>query len=244
MTAGIIVNVFNAFNAMDEPSQALIIQLQIQDSQRLCEACEGKGKSREGELSDSQLAADLYREDLERYASILADRQMTRINARACQTDGNLLTTSLSQEQTAASDREIACRLGGVADPNSIPPWTVLSEEMDEELLAKLSALYVGVSAEEFDTDSAGTEAAADGEYGVPESSRWAAARQTARASSRRCAACQEHVRFFDTARVPCSHEYCRECLQDLFRASMTDDSLFPPRCCRQPITTGSVRVS
>jgi hypothetical protein len=23
----------------------------------------------------------------------------------------------------------------------------------------------------------------------------------------------------------------------------MTDDSLFPPRCCRQPITTGSVRV-
>jgi hypothetical protein len=96
---------------------------------------------------------------------------------------------------------------------------------------------------EEFDTDSAGTEAAADGEYGVPESSHWAAARQTARASSRRCAACQEHVRFFDMARVPCSPEYCRDCLQDLFRASMTDDSLFPPRCCRQPITTGSVRV-
>jgi hypothetical protein len=23
----------------------------------------------------------------------------------------------------------------------------------------------------------------------------------------------------------------------------MTDNSLFPPRCCRQPITTGSVRV-
>jgi hypothetical protein len=93
MTADIIVNVFNV---MDEPSQALIIQLQIQDSQQLSEACEGKGKGREGELSDSQLAADLYREDLERYASILADRQMTRSIARACQTDGNLLTTSLS----------------------------------------------------------------------------------------------------------------------------------------------------
>jgi hypothetical protein len=38
-------------------------------------------------------------------------------------------TTSLSQEQTAANDREMACRIGGVADPNSIPLWTVLSEE-------------------------------------------------------------------------------------------------------------------
>jgi hypothetical protein len=28
-----------------------------------------------------------------------------------------------------------------------------------------------------------------------------------------------------------------------LFRASMIDDSLFPPRCCRQPITTNSVRA-
>ena len=50
------------------------------------------------------------------------------------------------QEQIAASDREVACRLGGVVDPNSISPWTVLSEEMDEELLAKLSALYMGAS--------------------------------------------------------------------------------------------------
>ncbi|PMD57362.1 uncharacterized protein K444DRAFT_52762 [Hyaloscypha bicolor E] len=136
MTADIIVNVFNVMN---EPSPAFIIQLQIQDSQRLSEACEGKGKGLEGELSDSQLAAELYRENLEHYASILADLQMTRSIARACQTDGNLLTTSLSQEQTAASDREMACRLGGVADPNSIPPWTVISEEMDWELLAKSS---------------------------------------------------------------------------------------------------------
>jgi hypothetical protein len=81
----------------------------------------------------------------------------------------------------------MACRLGGVTDPNSIPPRTVISEKMDEELLTKLSTLYMRASAEEFDT-----EAAAEGEYGVPESSDWVAARQTAGASSRRCAACQE----------------------------------------------------
>jgi hypothetical protein len=53
----------------------------------------------------------------------------------------------------------------------------------------------------------------------------------------------REHVRFFDTARVPCDHEYCRDCLRDLFQASMTDDSLFPPRCCRQLITASGVRI-
>ena len=60
----------------------------------------------------------------------------------------------------------------------------MLSGEIDEELLTKLSALYMGSSAEELDT-----EAAAEGEYGVPESSHWAATRQTARALLRRCAA-------------------------------------------------------
>jgi hypothetical protein len=49
---------------MDEASAALIIQLQIQDSQQLSDAYGTKGKGREGELSDSQLAAYLYREDL------------------------------------------------------------------------------------------------------------------------------------------------------------------------------------
>jgi hypothetical protein len=47
----------------------------------------------------------------------------------------------------------------------------MVSEGMDEELLAKLSALYIGASCAEFDTESALSEAAADGEYDVPEAS-------------------------------------------------------------------------
>jgi hypothetical protein len=229
----------NMLAFMDEASAALIIQLQIQDSQQLSDAYGIKGKGREGQLSDSQLAAYLYREDLQRNASILADRQMTRSIAQACQTDGEILTTSLSEERTAASDRQTACRLGGVADPNHTPVG-MDSEEMDEEFLAKLSALYIQVPAEEGDFEYATAEAVSESE---PESSSWAATRPTARPMYRRCIACQEHIRFFDTARVACNHEYCRDCLQDLFRASMTDDSLFPPRCCRQPILAKTVRI-
>lgn len=223
---------------MDDASAALAIQLQIQDIQQLSEAYGTKGKGREGELSDSQLSINLYREDLQRNASILTDRQMIRSIARACQTDGEILTTSLSQEETATSDRRTACRLGGIADPNPIPPLTVTSQAMDDELLIKLSALYVQAPAK---VESVTTEEAVS--ESEPESSSLAATRRTSRTLDRRCTACQELIRSHDTARVPCSHEYCRDCLQDLFRASITDDSLFPPRCCRQPITIGAVQI-
>lgn len=226
---------------MDEASALLIIQLQIQDSQELYTTCQGKGKAREGELPDSQFAIKLFQEDLERSASILTDRQMTRSIARACQMDGDVLRASLSEEQTAASDRATACRLGG-ATPNHIPPRIITPEEMDEGFISKLSALYVQAPADELDLESIG--AASNSGSGEPESSDWAGTRPTAQALYRRCIACQEQVQFFLTALVPCGHEYCRDCLQDLFRASATDDSLFPPRCCHQPIpTTGAVRI-
>ena len=219
---------------MDEATAALVIQLQIEDSEELSSLCKGKGKAKEGDISDSQIAFELYQEDLERNASVIKDRQMTKSIAQACQTDGDMLAASLSEEQTAANDHEAACRLGGVAIPLTIEPWTITAEEMDEELLAKLSALYVSVPEEVQDVDGKCEEA---------ESSTWAAGRTALRAADRRCTACQEEVRFFDIARVPCGHEYCRDCLRGLYQASMTDDSLFPPRCCRQPITSGSVRI-
>ncbi|KAH6691802.1 hypothetical protein BKA61DRAFT_647902 [Leptodontidium sp. MPI-SDFR-AT-0119] len=175
----------NVFDPMDEASAALI------------------GKARDGELSDSQFAIELFRDDLERTASILTDLQMTRSIARACQMDGDVLRALLSEEQTAASDRAAECRLGDVQTP-----------------------------ADELDSESIG--AASNSGSGEPESSDWAGTRQTAQALYRRCIACQEQVQLSHTALVPC----------DLFRASATDDSLFPPRCCHQPIpTTGAVRI-
>ncbi|EXF74349.1 IBR finger domain-containing protein [Colletotrichum fioriniae PJ7] len=37
-------------------------------------------------------------------------------------------------------------------------------------------------------------------------------------------------------AQLPCKHNYCRDCLRTLFELSLTDESLFPPRCCKLPI--------
>jgi hypothetical protein len=57
------------------------------------EVREGKGKGQEGSRQTRSSPIHLYREHLQRDASILADRQMTRSIARACQTDGDLLRT-------------------------------------------------------------------------------------------------------------------------------------------------------
>ncbi|OTB16198.1 hypothetical protein K445DRAFT_317179 [Daldinia sp. EC12] len=41
---------------------------------------------------------------------------------------------------------------------------------------------------------------------------------------------------IIDLVQAPCGHEYCIHCLEQLFRNAATDESLFPPRCCRQQI--------
>jgi hypothetical protein len=40
------------------------------------------------------------------------------------------LSRSRSRSRLQASDWEMACRLGGVANPNSVPPWIVLFKEL------------------------------------------------------------------------------------------------------------------
>lgn len=52
------------------------------------------------------------------------------------------------------------------------------------------------------------------------------------------CSACRDEAEDEDNnnfCQVPCEHWYCDGCLQYVFRAILTDESLFPPRCCQKP---------
>jgi hypothetical protein len=230
----------------DDLTAALLIQLQLEDTEKISSSIKGKGP--EGELSDAELALRLYKQELELNASILSDRRMTRSIALAVQSDGNALAESMSQEQRAARDRDLACQLSGSRDSSVIKAWTVTSEEMDEELLAKLAALWVSPVIEHDDgehrlsLDDVGN--VTDRGIASGESSLWASTRNRIPSTvTHRCIACQEDKKFLEVVRAPCRHEYCRECLHDLFRSSMTDESLFPPRCCRKPIALSFVRI-
>ena len=50
------------------------------------------------------------------------------------------------------------------------------------------------------------------------------------------CIACADAFRPHEVVHCPCDHSYCEECLKSLFIRATTDETLFPPRCCRQPI--------
>jgi len=57
------------------------------------------------------------------------------------------------------------------------------------------------------------------------------------------CAACQEPVVYFAAVYAPCGHDYCKDCIRQLFFGATRDESLFPPRCCRKAIPMASAQV-
>ena len=57
------------------------------------------------------------------------------------------------------------------------------------------------------------------------------------------CDTCMENFPSHAVLRLPCRHGSCQECLRELFRLSMTDESLFPPRCCRQHVPLAEARL-
>lgn len=146
---------------------------------------------------------------------------------------------TLSQEDIVARDRDLARQLTDGAELSNADYPDAHSEPqlLDDELLAKLQVLYVsGLTERQHGLDHL--------EAGQVASSALAASRTINPSSiTRHCEACREEKKFFDVARTPCRHEYCRACLEDLFETAMRDESLFPPRCCLQPILMATVRI-
>ncbi|KAK4892455.1 hypothetical protein LTR27_009111 [Elasticomyces elasticus] len=48
------------------------------------------------------------------------------------------------------------------------------------------------------------------------------------------CSVCNNQHQPENTLKAPCDHYYCRGCIEHLYNACLTDESLYPPRCCRQ----------
>lgn len=50
------------------------------------------------------------------------------------------------------------------------------------------------------------------------------------------CVSCDDEKINEDLLIAPCGDRYCSECINTLYEHASTDESLFPPRCCRMPI--------
>lgn len=226
-----------------------VMEMELDDGTELANLA--KGKQREGTVTDAELAFEMYSEDLRACQRVLEDRRMAQSMALAVHCDGQLISKAHQQEDQVARDHRLAMSLESnptttdlscnaqasvsANDQGVLNPW------VDDEMLEKAAALYNDNSR----LSKSATPSVTDDSHGPlhAESSAWAALRgEKTEQKLGHCIACGDTKDFFDVARVPCNHEYCRECLESLFKASMKDESLFPPRCDGKPIQLSLVR--
>ncbi|KAL6817111.1 hypothetical protein J3E69DRAFT_374967 [Trichoderma sp. SZMC 28015] len=203
---------------IDQATLNLIMELQLQDA-----------RHHQAEQSDAEFALQVYYSELESMATTSSDRAIARSMAHAALNDGDFIRNHLEEEQQAVRDREYAINGHPSAPvPSIATPDTVIEDGM----IKKLAALYNGVVDDPYST------------VGEPSSRQTTRAGNSSSASTKgRCLACMEDVPLSETVQCPCSHEYCRACIAKLFKAAMSDESLFPPRCCGQSIPLGMNQI-
>ncbi|KAF4992137.1 hypothetical protein FDECE_13808 [Fusarium decemcellulare] len=122
---------------------------------------------------------------------------------------------------------EARTRVNGDADSNAKPTPAEAIDDVDDALIETFKSMNLIVPIV--------TDDGLDEEHlEHAESSRWASSRK--QPDTRECMACTDRLPSAALFRPPCSHEYCDECLLNLVRSSLLDESLFPPRCCGQHI--------
>ena len=211
---------------MDDITASLILELQLEDVDELIDS--DKGKQAEGSLADADHALGVYKEELQRLETILSDRRMGRSISEAVERDAEHIRTARVEEQNAIRDRRLACSFWGVGDTHKLIGDPDAYVDVDDQLVQQLS--FLNISREFSDLFGDGNLT------GKGSSSRIMGHGAPVEIQHRLCVACQETKHTFDVLETPCRHIYCRGCIFDLFEASTTDESLFPPRCCRQNI--------
>ncbi len=228
---------------IDDATAELILQIQLADLEDLKDS--RLGKQREHTADDSEIATRLLEESLGDVQSQLADRRMTKSIAQAVQADGATLTRNFVEEENAGGGHALAHPLNG---SNVTSDLAQEPQQVDDTVLSIRVGRFVSEDlGEQFARNLPNNSAKGSSEDEVEaEGSAWSASRGKRPGDERlnkRCEACREVKKYFDVIAGPCHHKYIRDCLRELFSAALTDESLFPPRCCRQAIPLNSVGV-
>ncbi|PGG95236.1 hypothetical protein GX51_08301 [Blastomyces parvus] len=236
---------------MDDQSLALTVELLRQDAAQVFE--NRKGKQAAGEINDAELALQLLQAELAGCLAFLHDRQMAKSMARAVEQDERAIIAIAREEETVTNDRRMALSLGGGVDGQHVPRLQRRGgRELDEETLQRLSRLNIDwgrdADAADDDDDKENIQEASQSEafegsiVARADNSKRGADGARAEIARFDCSSCMESKVFFDILETSCSHHYCRECIRTLFEQSFSDESLFPPRCCREPISLSQAR--
>lgn len=168
----------------------------------------GKGKQKEQEMSDAELARKLYEKDIWEQLGHGGERSQA---------------PPFDHEAMMAADRRLAIKVA-----SEIPEGCVYEEGfvsfqgLPEPSPPPRAAPLLGPSA---------------APLSEPRAAPLTAVASSSKSSPQLdCVACSDSFPESSMARCPCGHAYCQECLVGVFEASLSDVSMFPPKCCNQPI--------
>lgn len=211
----------------DDEITALAVQLEEIN----CREENSKGKSRADEIPDIDVAVSTYQLEVQAHIQFMHDLKLAHSIASAVDTDGQAIAEATQGESQAQQDRQLALQVNerGDEEPEAPPPYSQvdLSSAVLEERLNWAPNLYDAETDDE-DENAAGPSTAYQRHQG-----------KALKALSRMdafCSVCFERFRQCEVRRLQCEHTYCHDCLNNLFMRATKDETLFPPRCCRQPV--------
>ncbi|KAJ7613150.1 hypothetical protein FB45DRAFT_1065239 [Roridomyces roridus] len=216
----------SALDDLDPATASLIAQLVLADIEEIRNAA-GSPDSDAGDEFDSNYALLAYQEELQATLRSFQDLELARSLDNALELDQPILTVLSAVEDGVRDDHEYAHAL---ENGLPLPPQSENQRLLEDADFARL--------AEDNDSESTGAGDEAEEEYSDGETQT--AIVRPARAS---CVICRDHLRPSVSFRGPCEHLYCRGCLENLARACLRDESLFPLQCCRQPLPMDDVYV-
>ncbi|KAK0118007.1 hypothetical protein ONS95_012318 [Cadophora gregata] len=209
------------FDGIDDVSARLIVQLQLEDSEKITSSILSAqpGKRIETEHQPGLMAVLLFEEDMQRNASVLQDRRLAIALAGNVAPRTNIRRTATPVEvgrRTNAPAGEQAQRSTTSRTAATAPVIHPTSGKANEQ-----------------------TNAAAL----VPPPTTVAVVPVPPPAPRFPCVVCEDKFVSKDLVALPCKDKYCFDCLVELFTHSFRDEELYPPRCCKKPIALALLGV-
>ncbi|KAF9552090.1 hypothetical protein CPC08DRAFT_823074 [Agrocybe pediades] len=239
---------------IDAETSALIARLALEDLEESYP--NRKGKSRfDAPLTDQDVAHKLQVEHYQQMLMAAEDAILAKSITGAVQTDETYLTALIIAEEAAAQDRRAAEML---SRDERLPERTAAQVRVEQRSFVMHPPPppppppppVISIQDDDADDDDSEDEIASDlisnysdsdldtlyGDYDKRTSNVSAGKMPAARPRTVDCTICTDSIRSDRALHTPCNHYYCRDCVVALVESFTRDESLFPLRCCGQPI--------
>ncbi|KAL8679326.1 MAG: hypothetical protein Q9186_004373 [Xanthomendoza sp. 1 TL-2023] len=231
---------------MDEASEEVILAIQLQDLNDL----ENLGRSEDGP-NDAHLALRLYQEELEQHATNLRDHRLARLFGESPIANlhlPDLPPNALHLLQRQASEPEpstdnLVGQASGSEGASSNSTTDVIEQDFSEVMgvCEEAGVIPDTSSAESSEEESPLLHNDIQHTRNLDLVNVQVADKDEEAQLPAVCVACQDQLQQ-ESSHLACGHDYCHGCLVSLFNSAMTDESLYPPRCCRELIPLNLVQ--